>query len=99
MRPELRMLGISPELKGTGIMEQMLYGTISYNSLSYREIQEVLYAWETRNYVPVKVLEEGNVDRVSPSITKEDVANGIRTQEEYDRDYVRMIEAYITIWV
>lgn len=105
MIAELRVLGISPELKGTGIMEKMLYGTISPEELTYKNVKEVLYSWDTRNFVPTKMLEdekEGKIkiDRVSPAITQEEVESGCKTQEEYDRDYVRLISAYIhTIWV
>lgn len=99
MNPELRMLGISPKVKGYGIMEQMLYRAIRHDDLTYNEVKEVLDAWETRHNPPPEVLEDGNIDHVSPTITKEDVKKGLHTQEEYDRDYVRVINAYLlTIW-
>lgn len=99
MRHELRILGILPNLKGAGFMEQMLYRTISYENLTDEEIKEVLYAWETRNYIPYKLLKMGNCDRVSPAITREEVESGIYTQEEYDRAYVKAINDYLLkIW-
>lgn len=96
----LRVLGISQEVRGYGIMERMLYRTIKHDALTYKEVKEVLEAWETRNNPPPKVLEEGNIDCVFPAITQEEVEEGLHTQEEYDRDYVRVINEYLlTIWV
>lgn len=95
MIEQLRILGITMGLTGTGIMENMIRKQVKTNQLSDKEIQAVLYAWDSRNFVPRNKKGKIDVDIVSPIITKEEVENGLYSQEEYDRNYVEMIEKYL----
>ncbi|MCI8655280.1 MAG: hypothetical protein HFJ48_05370 [Clostridia bacterium] len=97
MIEQLRMLGLHMGTAGAGIMEQMIRNNISTKDLSERQIQDVLYAWDARNVVPACMREEiiANGDIVKPAITNEEVSSGVYTQEEYDRNYVEMIEKYL----
>lgn len=93
MNQQLRNIGITMGLTGTGIMEKMIRKEIKTTELSDEQVKYVLEAWDTRNYVPANYI--GNVDIVKPVITKEEVANGYYTQKEYDRNYVEMIEKFL----
>lgn len=93
MKEELRCLGISMGMAGTGIMDMMIDGKITTSDLTDKQVQDVLDAWETRNYVPCKLIKK--VDRVEPAITKKEIEAGTYSQEEYNRNYVEMIEKYL----
>ena len=93
MIEQLRILGVKIGFAGTGIMEKFIRKQVTTNQLSDKEIQEVLAAWETRNYVPASKVKQ--VDTVKPVITKEEVEKGLYSQKEYDRNYVEMIEKYL----
>lgn len=97
MLEEFRMRGIPMGAIGTGIMEQMVLGKVRAKDLSYKQVLEVLYAWDARHTVPPKLQEEvyANGDIVKPAITLEEVIAGMYTQEEYYRNYVEMIEKYL----
>lgn len=101
MEEQLRHLGITMGMTGTAIMEKMMKGEISASDLNDEQIKQVLAAWDTRNIVPGKFKDrfkkDGiyDVDVVKPVIKKEEVANQMYTQEEYDRNYVEMIEKYL----
>lgn len=101
MNEQLRLIGITMGMTGTAIMEKMIKGEISASNLNNEQIQQVLAAWDTRNFVPGKFLDSfkkdgiHDVDVVEPIIEKEEVASGMYTQEEYDRNYVEMIEKYL----
>lgn len=97
MLEQLRLIGLEMGMTGTGIIEKIMKGELSTDDLNYEQVQQVLSAWDTRNYVPIHKM--NNVDKVRPLITKEEVADGTYSQEEYDRNYVEMIGKYLkTLW-
>jgi hypothetical protein len=93
----LRRLGLHMGTSGAGIMEQMIRKQITAKQLSYKQVQDVLYAWDARYVVPLHLQEEmkKNGDIVMPVITEKEVQDGTYTQEDYDRNYVEMIEKYL----
>ena len=82
---ELRMLGISLELPGAGIMEEFIRKTKKPMDLTPIQRSQVLEAWDTRNYVPADKLEF--VDRVQPNESLE--------SEAYEIEYVELIYKYL----
>lgn len=87
---ELRLLGIkSRDQVGVEILEQLLEERTTVNDLTYKQIKDVLEAWDGRNYVPYKM--KNNVNQASSLHSKEDVEKGIVTQEQYDRSRVEQI--------
>lgn len=101
MNEQLRLIGITLGMTGTAIMEKMMKGEISTSDLSDEQVQQVLMAWDTRNFVPSRHVDNfknngiRDVDVVRPIISKDEVVDGMHTQEEYDRNYVEMIEKYL----
>lgn len=97
MLEEFRMRGIPMGEMGTGIMEQMVKGEIKAKDLTYKQVLQVLDAWDARHIVPShlqkEMMEDGDI--VRPVITVEEVISGEYSQEEYDRNYVEMIEKYL----
>ena len=93
MHEELRRIGLKIGMQGTGLLEEIIRGRKSSNDLTAKEIKEVLAAWDTRNYVPIDM--KDNVDKVRPIITIEEVESGMYTMEQYERNYVEMIERYL----
>lgn len=93
----LRRLGLHMGTAGAGLMEQMIRKQITAKDLTYKQVKDVLYAWDARHIVPIHLQEEmkKNGDIVKPSITEEEVLNNTYSQEEYDRNYVEMIEKYL----
>lgn len=101
MVEQLRLLGVEMGMTGTGIMEKMMKGEVVTSELCDEQIRQVLAAWDTRNFVPSRNFDDyikkgmRDFDIVRPIITKEDVAKGTHTKQEYDRNYVEMIEKYL----
>lgn len=93
MKEQLRLIGVEMGMTGTALMEEMLEGKITTKELNDKQIEAVLAAWDTRNYVPYHLIDK--VDKVQPAITKEEVANGHYRMQEYNRNYVEMIEKYL----
>lgn len=97
---KLRMLGIKMCMPGTLIMNQLLKGEITTEKLSEDEIDLVLDAWETRNFVPGNLVSNYpyKVDKVKPVISKKEVLEGIYS-EDYKRNYVEQIEKYLQVTI
>lgn len=93
MIENLRLIGVKIGMNGTALMEKMILGEITTQDLSQDQIKEVLAAWDTRNYVPVKLLD--TVDKVQPAITKEEVERGDYSEQDYQKNYVENIEKYL----
>lgn len=93
MKQLLRELGIAMGMPGTRIMEEIMEGIKKPNQLTEQEVQQVLAAWETRNWVPLSKTEF--VDRVKPGITEEEVEAGIYTKKQYDASYAQSIGMYL----
>lgn len=87
-----RLYGLETTLTGTSHLRNLVSGEKVLEDLSYEQIKQILAAWDTRNFVPANQLE--NVDKVVPSITKEEVIRKDYTQEDYDRNMVEMITKY-----
>lgn len=96
---ELRILGIKTYMPGTAILQKLLRGEVKTEQLSENEIDLVLEAWDTRNFVPGNLAYPHEVDRVKPIITKKEVIDGVYTEEDYKRNYVEQIEKYLKITV
>ena len=82
-------------MQGTLIIEELMDGKRKLEDLGYEEIDLVLQAYDTRNYVPDRLIGTSAVHYINHSITKEQVAAGEHTQEEYDRDHVKHIIEYL----
>lgn len=93
MHEELRRIGLKMGLYGTGLLEDIMYGRKSCKDMTTREIKQILESWEGRNYVPIDKVEYA--DKVTPTITIEEVESGIYSKEEYERNYVEMICKYL----
>ena len=89
---ELRMLGIKMCMPGTVILQKLLRGEVKTEQLSENEIDLVLEAWDTRNFVPGNLAYPHEVDRVKPIITKKEVTEGLYTEKDYKRNFVEQIE-------
>lgn len=96
---ELRMLGIKMCMPGTVILQKLLRGEVKTEQLSENEIDLVLEAWDTRNFVPGNLAYPHEVDRVKPIITKKEVTEGLYTEKDYKRNFVEQIEKYLQVTV
>lgn len=94
---QLRLLGLKTEMPGIRVLEKMIIGELTTSDLDKNQINQVLEVWDTRHFVPEHKLEKADV--VVPIITKMDIQQGLYTQDEYDKNYVEMIEKYLkTLW-
>ncbi len=94
---QLRLLGLKTEMPGIRVLEKMIIGELTTSDLDKNQIKQVLDVWDTRHFVPEYKLER--VDVVKPIITKVEIQQGLYTQDEYDKNYVEMIERYLkTLW-
>ena len=96
---ELRILGIKMYMPGTAILQKLLRGEVKTEQLSENEIDLVLEASDTRNFVPGNLAYPHEVDRVKPIITKKEIADGIYTESEYKKNYVEQIEKYLHVTI
>ena len=94
MKEQLRMLGIDMGRPGTRLIEMLMDGQLKLEDLTDEDIDLILDAWDTRNFVPVHKM--GSADKVSPQITEKDVKEGLYTEAERRRNYVEMIMRYIS---
>lgn len=83
----IRFYGLEPTLTGSSILKSLVAGDEKVENLSNDQVEQILAVWDTRNFVPASKFNDKNVDRVKPAITKEEVAAGLYTQEEYDSKY------------
>ena len=103
MAYELRVLGISPETRGVGVLEKLLIGKLQVDTLTNEEVSDVLYSWNSRHVAPYKMRKfKEYMDHVAPMISekdvvdkKEDLEPGKFLREEYNREYVRQIVKYL----
>lgn len=100
MMVETRMLGISPATKGLLYIEEMIKGKVTEEGLSDRQIEDVIYSWETRNFVSHEEYEGPGIplDNIVPDNTRnENMEEGQIRQREYNRLYVKQIAERLKI--
>lgn len=92
MMVETRMLGISPVTKGLSYIEQMIKGRVIEKDLSDRQIEDVIYSWETRRFISNDAYEGPQIpsENIVPNSAKTLEEGQIR-QKDYNRMYVRDI--------
>ena len=103
MAYELRVLGISPETRGVGILEDLIIGKRQVDTLTNEEVYQVLYSWNSRHVAPYKMSGfKEYMDHVTPMISEKDVVDSEEDLEpgkflrtEYNREYVKQIVKYI----
>ena len=95
MKEQLRVVGIKMGMPGTRIIEELMDGVRTVEKLTDKDVERILDAWDTRHYVPEKLLGTNKVDHISHSITKQQVEAGEYTQEERNHDYVKHIIDYL----
>ena len=92
-RSVISQLGLNRELRGTHIIQEFVIGKRKTENLSNLEVEMVLSAWETRHYVPRKLIMAGEkvqlmVDNLNFSEENEENA------EKFNRNKVKLIERY-----
>ncbi len=50
---EMRFLGINKSCRGVGIILEVLFGNKEFDNLTGKEYQEIVDAWDSRNFIPV----------------------------------------------
>ena len=87
-------LGLRRDLKGTYIIQEFVIGKKKTENLNDTEIEDVLYSWEARHYVPIAFInsEKGlqmKVDSIKLNWKDEE------EESEYKRRKVKHIEKYV----
>lgn len=93
-RSVIAQLGLCRELKGTHIIQDLIMGKKSTEMLTDLEIEQIMESWETRHYVPVRLIDaeesiQVKVDNVK--VEREDK----ETENEYKRRKVELIGKYV----
>ncbi len=93
-RSVIAQLGLCRELKGTHIIQDLIMGKKSTEMLTDLEVEQIMESWETRHYVPVRLIDaeesiQVKVDNVK--VEKEDK----ETENEYKRRKVELIGKYV----
>lgn len=83
MNEALRCVGINFSRKGSNTLERLINGEITVSSLTSRDVDDVLDAWESRTYIPYQQLE--NAINSKPGHLEGE------TQEQYDRRHIERI--------
>ena len=83
-RSVIAQLGLCRELKGTHIIQDLIMGKKSTEMLTDLEVEQIMESWETRHYVPVRLIDaeesiQVKVDNVK--VEREDK----ETENEYKR--------------
>ncbi len=91
---ELRILGIKMYMPGTAILQKLLRGEVKTEQLSENEIDLVLEAWDTRNFVPGNLAYPHEVDRVKPIITN--LRGEVKTEQLSENEIDLVLEAWDT---
>ncbi len=93
-RSVIAQLGLCRELKGTHIIQDLIMGKKSTEMLTDLEVEQIMESWETRHYVPVRLIDaeesiQVKVDNVK--VEREDK----ETENEYKRRKVELIGKYV----
>ena len=94
VRSIIAQLGLCKELRGTQIIRELIKGHKNTKKLSDKEIDLVIYSWDSRYDVPIDLIDpkesfQTKVDNLQ--IQREEG----ETQTQYNRRKVEMIERYL----
>ena len=94
VRSIIAQLGLCKELRGTQIIRELIKGHKNTKKLSDKEIDLVIYSWDSRYDVPIDLIDpkesfQTRVDNLQ--IQREEG----ETQTQYNRRKVEMIERYL----
>ena len=93
-RSIIAQLGLCVDLKGTFLIKELILGIKKPKELTDAEIEAVLASWESRHYVPIRLINPEEEIQVMVDNVKLSIIEGEKEQE-YKRRKVELISMYI----
>lgn len=88
----LRMLKIGMDCSGTALIYDLYYGKRQVDELSEKEIQDIRYAWNSRNYIPEDIWNGQYSNKI---VYIKPIHRADESEEDYSRRYVANMIEYL----